>query len=183
MAAKPRQQPEFSRLVALGAIGEEELAKHIEATAAERSALAARFGLLALDRLAADLRLARTKDGTLVRVTGRFQADVTQSCVVSLAPVSSRLEESFTLLYTTRSEADRFGGEIFVDPDEDDPPEPLPPGGMDLGEAVAEQVALALDPYPRAEGVVLERDRWGGGPGERQDRPNPFAVLASLKKP
>lgn len=183
MAAKTQQQPEFSRLVALEAIGEEETVEQIEAGAAERSALAARFDLLAMDRLAATLRLVRAKGGDLVRVTGQFQAEVTQSCVVSLAPVSSRLEESFALLYSARGEAAPAGDEIFVDPDLDDPPEPVPPGGIDLGEAVAEQVALALDPYPRAAGIELDRDRWDGGPGDRQDKPNPFAVLASLKKP
>ena len=183
MAAKTQLQPELSRLIALEAIGEEEISKPIEATAAERSALAARFGLLAIDRLAATVRLVRAKGDDLVRVAGQFQAEVTQSCVVSLAPVPSRLEESFTLLYSTRGEAVQAGAEIFVDPDLDDPPEPVPPGGIDLGESVAEQVALALDPYPRAKGIELERDRWDDGPGDPQDRPNPFAVLASLRKP
>lgn len=182
MAAKPLQQPEFPRLVSLDAIGEEEITKQIEATAGERSALAARFDLLAIDRLAAELRLVRAKGGTLVRVAGQFQAEVTQPCVVSLAPVSSRLEGSFALLYSTRDEDARVETEVFVDPDQDDPPEPVPPGGIDLGEAVAEQLALALDPYPRAAGVELEGDQWVGRPADGQDKPNPFAVLASLRK-
>ena len=182
MAAKPIQQPEFSRLVALEAIGEEEITKQIEATAGERSALAALFGLLAIDRLAAELRLVRAKGGALVRVAGQFQAEVTQSCVVSLAPVSSRLEDSFALRYSSRGEDAQVEAEVFVDPDQDDPPEPVPPGGIDLGVAVAEQLALALDPYPRAEGVELEGDQWVGGPADGQDRPNPFAALASLTK-
>jgi len=182
MAANTRQQPEFSRLVAPEAIGEGEITKQIEATAVERSALAARLGLLAMDRLTATFCLARTEAGAIVRVTGHFEADVTQSCVVSLKPLSSRLEGDFTLLYSTRSDETQFDGEILVDLDQDDPPEPVPPGGIDLGEAVAEQVALALDPYPRAEGVMLERDQWGRGPQDSQDEANPFAVLASLRK-
>lgn len=182
MAARPQKQPEFSRPVALDAIGEAEITKQIEATAGERSALAARFDLLAIDRLAAELRVVRAKGGALVRLAGQFQAEVTQSCVVSLAPVSNRLEDSFALLYSTRGEDLQIEAEVFVDPDQDDPPEPVPPGGIDLGEAVAEQLALALDPYPRAEGVELESDQRVGGPADGQDRPNPFAALASLRK-
>lgn len=183
MAAEIRQQPEFSRQVILETIGEDETTTRIEPTVAERSALAVRFGLLAINRLVATVRLVRAEGGALVRVAGHFEAEVTQACVVSLEPVASRLEGDFSLFYDTTGGDEQQGGEIMVDLDRDDPPEPVPPGGIDLGEVVAEQVALALDAYPRAKGAALERDRWGGAAPDARDDSNPFAVLDSLRKP
>ncbi len=89
MSKTSRQNPttEFSRLVPLDAIGEEEIERQIEATTEERQALAERLDLLSLDRLLGELRLRRPPGGNLIRVSGRFEAEVTQACVVSLAPV------------------------------------------------------------------------------------------------
>ena len=181
MPAKTQPQPEFSRRVALQDLGEVERVEALEATAEERKALAERFGLVSLDRLTATLRLRREAPA-MIRVAGRFEATVTQTCVVSLEPVKNDLDQSFSLLY---SEADPDGdsapAEILVELDEEDPPEPVPPEGIDLGEAVAEQLALALDPYPRAANAELERTDRGDGSNASETRASPFAVLASLK--
>lgn len=182
MAQRNPDPAEFSRPIAVDGLGEEAVVERIEATAGERAALARRLDLLALDRLAATLELRRAEGGEAVRLTGRLEAEVTQACVVTLAPVSSRLEEEFSLLYGPESDPDRAGGEVLVDLDEEDGPEPIPPGGLDLGEVVAEQLALALDPYPRAEGAGLEQSEWGDAEDGAGRKPNPFAVLSSLKK-
>ena len=49
---------------------------------------------------------------------------------------------------------------------------------VDLGEAIAEQLALALDPYPRVPGAALP----GEGEGEEPPPSGPFAGLAALRK-
>lgn len=172
----PGARAEFSRLLPVRRIGERELVEQIEAGPEERAALARRFGLLALDRLAARLRVARC-GRALVRVEGRLSAEVTQACVVSLDPVPAHIEESFVLTYTLEP-AGAAAGEVVIEPEEEEEPaEPVGPGGIDLGEAVAQQLALALDPYPRAEGARLAE----AAPAEAE-KESPFAVLKTLKE-
>lgn len=180
MAAEILAKIEFSRPVPTQEIGETEISEVVEATAAERTALAERFGLLSLERLTAVCRLRREGDKT-IRVTGRFRAEVTQACVVTLEPVASDLEDSFSLLFSEDAGSDTLAGEILVELEEEEPPEPVAPGGIDLGEVAAEQLALALDPYPRAEGAELQRLGQGDGPDGAETGESPFAVLKSLK--
>ena len=180
MPARNEPKAELSRRFQLEGLGEEEIVEAFEVTPGERAALAERFDLLALDFLSAVLRLRRLEGGPIVRVEGRFEAEVTQSCVVTLEPVPSRLEQDFCLLYSLDPRQAAAEQEVLVDIEQEDPPEPVPPGGIDLGEVVAEQLALALDPYPKAAGARLERVEWDGG-DDGQESSNPFAVLRSLK--
>jgi uncharacterized metal-binding protein YceD (DUF177 family) len=180
MAAETLPKSEFSRPVPLQDLGETEFSRDIEATAAERAALAERLGLLSLDRLTAESRLRR-EGGGLVRVEGSFQASLTQACVVTLEPVASDLAGSFSLLYSEDPDAAASAGEVLVELDQEDPPDPVPPGGIDLGEAVAEQLALALDPYPRVEGAEFQRSGGGDDRSGPESGNSPFAVLESLK--
>lgn len=170
--------PEFSRPLDLDALGDEEVRFDIEAEAAERAALAARFGLLGLEALSAALRVRRPAGKPYVRVSGRLSARVTQACVVTLAPVTSTIQEDFAVMYSLAPLPVPIRGEVIVALEDEDL-EPVPPGGIDLGEIAAEQLALALDPYPRAEGAELERRTWGEAD---EKRPNPFADLAALRK-
>lgn len=172
------ESPEFSRVLPLEALGEEELVREIEATAEERRGLAARLGLVALDRLAAVLRVRRTRNREVIAVGGHFEAEVTQSCVVTLAPVSASLAEDFTVLYGPPASAEP--AVVDVDPEAEDPPEPIGEEGLDLGEAVVQQLAVSLDPYPRAPGARLERSSWGPGGEEEGRASSPFQVLKTL---
>ena len=141
--------PEFSRRVELARLGAHETAFPISAEAGEREALARRFGLLSLGRLEAQIRLQRLAGG-IARLSGRLGADVVQACVVSLQPVASSLEEEFTVLYGPA----QSGKSVMVDLETDEA-EPFDGDAIDVGEAVAQQLALVLDPYPRAPGAVL----------------------------
>ena len=180
MAAETLPRFEFSRPVPTQEIGETEISEVIEATAAERTALAERFGLLSLQRLTAECRLRR-EGGETIRVAGRFQAQVTQACVVTLEPVASDVVDSFSLLFSEEAGPDPSASEVLVELDDEDPPEPVPPGGIDLGEVVAEQLALALDPYPRAAGAEMQRLDQGDGRDGAEAGESPFAVLGKLK--
>ncbi|MCH9011725.1 MAG: DUF177 domain-containing protein [Proteobacteria bacterium] len=172
MASSSEPQAEFSRLVPVDRLGEVEITEEISAEPGERAALARRFGLLSLDRLSATLRLERAGARNLVRVDGRLAAEVTQACVVTLEPVGAHLEKGFILLYDLDAAAAQ--DEVVVEPEAEEPPEPVGPHGIDLGEAVAQQLAIALDPYPRAPGAAL--------PEEPRAADGPFAVLESLKR-
>jgi uncharacterized metal-binding protein YceD (DUF177 family) len=163
---------EFSRPVDTARLkGEEQQVYDIAATSAERAGLARRFGLEALDRLEARVRLSRVAGG-YVRLAAELSADVVQTCVATLEPVASRVEDAFALLYGAVEEE----GEVVLD-NEAETVEPLDGGTIDIGEAVAQQLSLALDPYPRSPEAA-------GAAGEPAAVPqdSPFAVLAPLAK-
>ena len=158
--------PEFSRLLRLGSVGPEGRREVLEADGAERAALARRFGIPAVESLRAELRLRPEADGG-VRAEGRLAADVVQSCVVTLEPVAQRVEEAVELRLLPAGAEPR---------DEPGEPDDIPSqdGVVDLGEALAEQLALALDAYPRAPGAEL--------PAEASDAAErPLAALAKLR--
>ncbi len=167
-------EPEFSRSVRSDAIGTEPRALRIEARPAELEALARRFGLAALERLEAEVSLSRA-EGDVV-ATGRIAAHVVQSCVVTGAPVPARIDEPFAVRFRSDQPA---GPDEEIELGEDELDVIFTDGAMvDVGEAVAQTVALALDPYPRAEGAegalkqagVLDEGEAG-----------PFGALAALK--
>lgn len=148
----------------------------LEANAAERAALARRFGLPAIDKLQAKLHLQRVHGGTAIRLSGHIDADVTQTCVVSLEPVQNRVEEDFTILYAADAPQDAIAAESDS---EESWAEPLPQGGLDIGEVVAQHLSLALDPYPRRAETELpgQPDAAGFAPAKE----SPFSALAKLK--
>ncbi len=152
----------------------------IEATEEERAALARRFGLIALVSLKAKGTIDVSARGNRARLTGTIEAEVVQPCVVTLEPVPASIRETFTVTYdraVPRRRADEE--ELLFDLDAEDPPDQLPDAGIDLGEAVAEHLGLALDPYPRAPGV--EFGRQDGTDGEKEAKTSPFSALAALK--
>lgn len=176
-----QQQAEFSRPVAVDRVGDTELVEEIAASEAERTALAERFGWLSMDRLTATVRLRRLKPG-LIRVSGRYAAELEQPCVVTLAPVPAHVEGAFSELYGEGGAED--GDAAGIAPTEEEPPEPIVAGRIDIGEAVVQQLAVTLDPYPRAPDASLpegltDSARDGGAAGRNG---NPFAVLERLKQ-
>lgn len=159
--------PEFSRPRRLDTLGDGAQAVSIAAEPAERAALAKRFGLLSLESLAAELQLRRTAAG--VEATGRVTADATQPCIATGVPVPAHIDEAVALRFVP--EPTGSGGDDEVELGEGDLDTVFFSGGaIDLGEAAAETLALALDPYPRSAqaestlreaGVVGEEDAKG----------------------
>ena len=150
MSRKPEPLPEFSRLIARERLGGQVLVEEISATPQERAALARRFGLLGFDLLAATLRIESGDGKGVLRLEGHLSAEVSQACVVTLEPVASRIEEDFTLLYSLEPvpASDGAEKEVVVDPEAEDPPEALGPGGLDLGEADALRRAMGKKRSP-----------------------------------
>jgi len=164
--------PEFSRPERLDAIGT--AARHvvIEASEAERAALARRFDLVAVDRLSAELDLHREAGGVVVR--GRVEGVVTQACVITGDSIEARIDEPLALRFV---DGQPDAEEVELDSDDCDTV-PIEGGSIDLGEAVAETMALALDPYPRAPGAEAAL-RAAGVLSE--DEAKPAGKLAGLK--
>jgi uncharacterized metal-binding protein YceD (DUF177 family) len=183
MSAKsaPAAAPEFSRPIDVSELEDgEEGERHVVAEADERAALSRRFGLVGIDSLVADLTYAR--HGHVIAVKGHLAADVTQTCVVTLEPLKTRIDEDLAIKFDPDLAVDdEEQAEISAEEllDEDDV-QALVGDEIDLGEVVAECLGLALDPYPRKEGSEID-PRYATGGGEAASEANPFAVLKKLK--
>jgi len=163
-------ETEFARPVLLEQITERVRVMEISAGEAERRALAERFGLVELKRLEATVKLSRS--GVFYRIEADWQADVVQTCVVTLEPIENRLSDRLVERY---GPTDREGTELDLDPEVEDPEE-IEGGAIDVGEAVAQALSLAIDPYPRKPGAKLKIS------GENEGEEGPFAALSKLKK-
>lgn len=148
--------PELSRVVRLSEIGTAARAEYIEANESERAALVARFGLASLDRLAAELSVRREAAG--IRVKGYVKATGAQVCVVSAEPVPFETDEPVDLLFSTHATSAKPDDEVELNETDLDVL-PLEGEAVDLGEAAAQSLGLALDPYPRASDEVLAEAR------------------------
>lgn len=148
MSAPPPS--EFSRFVRVDELGDGARERVVAATGPERAALARRFGLRALDRLEARAHVVPEAAG--VRVTGTLVADLVQACVATGEDVPARLEVPFAVRFVRGLDADGSEEEIALG-DEDCDLLPLDEARIDLGETVAQTLALNLDPYPRAPGA------------------------------
>jgi uncharacterized metal-binding protein YceD (DUF177 family) len=146
--------------------------RHLVADEAARADLKQALDLAELSRLEADLDLRPAGAGW--RLKGRIQADLIQTCGVTLDPLPSMVESSFSVDLVAADPA-RSDDEAFdLDPDGPDGPDIVDGGGIDLAAYVAEHLALAVDPWPRKPGAMFEAP---SGPAE----PSPFDVLKTLK--
>jgi hypothetical protein len=130
--------------------------------------VARRLGIPAIASLTCQFALRRW-EGATIQAEGRLRARVTQTCVVTTEDFGSDIAEDFEI---------RFVPEGMESEDIDlDAPDEIPYAGatVDLGEATTEQLALALDPFPKKPGAEI--------PAEAQDLPEtPFAALARLRR-
>lgn len=166
---------EFSRQIAIEGITPDKTRQEkVVATAAECAALAKRFDLRGLENFTADLKIRRVEGGEVVHVEGKLKADVIQTCVVSLLDVHAHVDYSFETFFSEDAPDESEG----VDGNED-APELMRNGMIDLGEVAAQYLSLGLDPYPRAPGVSLAAQMRELG---AEVRNSPFAVLQGLKK-
>jgi uncharacterized metal-binding protein YceD (DUF177 family) len=175
MAEAMESGAEFPRLVDCARLGRSVETHTIEADEDECRALADRLGLLSLNGLNAGVVLSRTTDG-LVRLKARFKARCTQSCVVTLRAVHQDIDEEFELFYSEKASLNGIGA-LQVTVEDELWPEPLEQGRVDIGEAVSQQLALALDPYPRAPGAVYEAT---AGRAVGAERASPLAEIGKL---
>ncbi|HEY3908756.1 MAG TPA: DUF177 domain-containing protein [Stellaceae bacterium] len=165
--------PEFSRPVRLAGLGSAPFRQQIEANADERQRLARRFDLVALDRLVATVTLSR-RDGDAVLLEAVLEAAFVQTCVVTLDPVTGAVRREFTMLYGPAGE-DQAEIELGL---EESVFEPLTGDAIDIGEAVAQELSLALPEFPR------HSDAPPAGPIEAAAADAiepPFAALARLR--
>ena len=166
-------RPEFSRPVDIRSLGNEPL--RLEANEGERAVLAARFGIVAIHALVAEVELEPVNRG--IAGTGRLDAEIVQSCAISGEDLPVTISEPLSLRFVPERGPGRPDEEIELEADELDEIE-FSGTQFDLGEAVAQSLALAIDPF--LEGPSADEFRKTSGYfGE--DTANPFAALAKLK--
>ncbi|MGI9508285.1 MAG: YceD family protein [Geminicoccaceae bacterium] len=170
---------EFSHKVTVEPWPEDGILVDLTATPAELEALKTRFDLIDLPSLSASLRIEK-KVKELV-LTGTIEATVTQSCVATLKPVTSALQAPMQRHYRRQEVHEKMtaaGTAVSVDEDEVDV-DILDDDEIDIGEVVAEEFYLALDPYPRTADadVVLDAFKEQTGKASDQGSENPFEKL------
>ena len=142
---------------------------------AERSAIAKRLGLQHVERLEAHVTLAKT--GQIVRVSGRLNASLHQSCVVTSDAVPAHVDEPFELVFMP--EPATAGHDEEIELGESDCDVVFYDGAeIDLGTAIADTLALSLDPYPRSAGADAALKEAGV---LTEAEASPFGALAKLK--
>ena len=166
--------PEFSRPERVDTIGAEPRDVAIEAAADERRALAARFDVVGIDRLAATFTMQR--DAVGIVLAGRVEGTVTQACSATGDPLAVRLDEPVALRFV---EPHRGPDEAELGGDAIDTIE-IEGDAIDLGEVAAETLALALDPFPRSPGAAAALKAAGVVSEEDAASPNAFAGLRAM---
>lgn len=165
---------EFTRWIDLRQIGEAPVI--LEPDETERRRLAARFGLSEIQTMRAEVKLLA--DGPVVRADGRLKAAIQQPCAISGEDFPVTIDEALHLRFVPEAE-------IAAEPDEEielsaDDCDEIPYAGLtfDLGEAVAQSLALAIDPF--AEGPLADKARAEHNLAG-DDASGPFAALAALR--
>lgn len=186
--------PEWSVSVEVKKIGAEPKTFRFEASDEEREDLARRLGVVSVEEADATITLQQVKGG-IVQAIGTIRAQVTQNCVVSLAPVISQIEEQFegwfgdenAAVSFARAKSERDAKKANMETEileESVDPEPIINGQVDIGELATQHLALAIDPYPHAPGVKYELGvdtKEENAPGASL-RKSPFEALKDWKE-
>ena len=169
----------WSLVVAVAQIPDAGLHQELAANTAQLIELAALAGVRDVKDARASLNIAPIV-GDRVHVTGRVTATVGQTCVVTLEPIESVVDEAIDVTFAPASQIPVTAKVVTKEEGEDaeipDPPEPIVNGAIDLGQLVSELLLLGIDPYPRKPGSVFEPPQETIDPEE-----HPFAALKALK--
>ena len=170
---------ELSRLVKPRALPAE--AMTVTADTAERDALAARFGVTAVPALAAHVEF--TTDDGAVLANGKLLATIQQPCAITGEELTYDVEESLVLRFVPAGSVAEYAPDEEIELDSEDLDEIEYEGdAFDLGEAIAQTLALAIDPYREGEGADEARAKAGIVSDEDKAPTGPLDdALAALK--
>lgn len=174
-----RDEPLFDAVVRIDRLPAGGRTVNVDADADVRAAIASAMNIVSVEKFVAALTVAPLRGG--LRAQGRLEASVTQSSVVSFAPVSQDISEEVDRVFLPGprdSHAPTPGSEVFIDLEDDDFPDHIDGPEVDLSALLLETLALALDPYPRQAGESL--DQLGLAPDAAEE--GPFAGLAKLRQ-
>ena len=165
--------------IAVEQIPDTSVERAIVANATQLTAIAQVGGLRVVHSAQAEMTLQPTRDSH-IQVTGRVRARIGQVCVVSLEDIDSDIDEEIDIVFAPPSKIPPMASTIDDSSDEEaeipDPPEPIEDGIIDIGRVATDALFLAIDPYPRKPGAVLDVPAVEEDPDE-----HPFAALQVLK--
>lgn len=173
------QRDPWRVLVTVAQIPDTGLHRDIEADQAARDAMVEAAGLRGISNVHASFDLA-LRSGGQVHVTGRVQARVGQTCVVTLEAMESEIDEPVDLIFAPAEQLPQFAHAADESPTSEaeiiDPLEPIENGTIDLGRLATDVLYLAIDPYPRKPDAVFEPPVVAADPED-----HPFAALKALQ--
>ncbi|WP_309627338.1 DUF177 domain-containing protein [Brevundimonas sp.] len=164
----PEQRLLFSEVVRINEIGAG-LERHLVPDEAARKRIIKALDLASLSTFEADLRVTPGRVGWTL--TGRVMATLEQTCGITLDPLPVEIDERFSVDLVEAVEPEPDEIEVTLD---DDAPDVIEDGRIDLGQYAVEQLALTLDPFPRKPGAEFVQ------PAEPAEI-SPFAVLKAFK--
>ena len=141
----------------------------LEPDASIRARIVRALDLASLDAFTAEMELVPSPGGW--RLSGRIRASLAQTCGITLEPLPIEIDAPFALTLAESVEED--SEEIIITLD-DESPDLIENGQIDLGQYAVEQLALRLDPFPRKPGAEFVQ------PPEPAEI-SPFAVLKQLR--
>lgn len=129
-----------------------------------------------IEEFTAQFRLTRLSKNEYA-LAGHFAATILQTCIVTLKPLRTFTEQDFKRRYdiAPHNAPKREGSSANVELESEDR-ETLRGTTLDLVVPLLEELSLAINPYPRIPGAVLEHDS-----SEQSGEDSPFAVLRALK--
>ncbi len=155
------------------------LHREIEADAGVRGAMAEIAGVREISSARASFDVTPQSRGR-VHVAGTVRGRVGQTCVVTLDPIETEIDETVDLMFAPAEQIPQMAAlvepAIASEAEITDAPEPIVDGVIDLGRLATDVLFLAIDPYPRKAGVVFEPPVVTADPED-----HPFAALKALQ--
>ena len=165
--------------VAVAQIPDTGLHREIEADQAMRDAVADVGGLREVLSAKASFDVMPLSGGRF-HVSGHVRARIGQTCVVTLDPMESEIDEAIDLIFAPPEQIPQMAALVdeseHSDGETPDPPEPIENGMIDLGRLATDALYLAVDPYPRKPDAVFKPLVEAADPED-----HPFAALKALK--
>ena len=162
--------------VVLAQIPERGLHRELEADEAQRKAMAEVAGLREVLSARASFDVI-PKSGGRFQVSGQVRARIGQTCVVTLDPIETDIDEEIDLMFAPPEQITALSALADDTAEgESDPPEPIEGGIIDLGRLATDALFLGIDPYPRKPDAVFDH---GVTPPDPED--HPFAALKALQ--
>ena len=176
---KPDRADPWSVPIPVLQIPDTGLHRDLEADEATRAAMAEVAGLREVLSASGSFDMVPARGGRF-QVTGRVRARIGQTCVVTLDPIESDIDEAIDLTFAPPEQipvlADLVDDAAERDEEIPDPPEPIENGMIDLGRLATDVLFLAVDPYPRKPDALFEPVIAAPDPED-----HPFAALKALK--
>ena len=164
--------------VTVAQIPDRGLHRELDADEAQRKAIAEIGGLREVISAHASFDVT-PKSGGRFHVAGNVRARVGQTCVVTLDPIETDIDEPIDLMFAPPEQIPALSDlvdEAGEGADDVDPPEPIEGGVIDLGRLATDALFLGIDPYPRKPDAVFDHDVTPPDPDD-----HPFAALKALQ--